>query len=91
MNSRIRIGSRVSTEGWRFDITSADTLVKNRWSYKIFGDQWVDSRVFGSVLGKIGCKWQVKWDIDQDISVFEGVFLQKEDDDIALQKIGTYI
>ena len=43
-NKRIRIGSRVSTEAWRFDHTKVDS---DRWSFKNFGEGWQDARLFG--------------------------------------------
>ena len=58
-NKRIRIGSRVSTEAWRFDHTKVDS---DQWSFKNFGEGWRDARLFGVVMEKIGQKWKVKWD-----------------------------
>ena len=76
-NKRIRIGSRVSTEAWRFDPTKVDS---DRWSFKNFCEGWRDARLFGLVMEKIGQKWKVKWDFDGEISVFETDILFKESD-----------
>ena len=58
--SRIKVGSRVSTEAWRFDQKSAE--LKDRWSYLQFGELWMDARIVGTVEGKTGNRWLVKWE-----------------------------
>lgn len=74
---RITVGSRVSTEAWRFD--SQGTSTSDRWSYIIFGEKWQNARVFGEVTKRIGEKFEVIWDIDGEKSVFEMDCLCKED------------
>lgn len=78
MSKRIRIGSRVSTEAWRFDSIVKEDL--DRWSYKQFGDTWRDARVFGIVVDRVGEKLLVLWDIDEETSLFETSVLTKEED-----------
>lgn len=74
---RIRIGSRVSTEAWRFD--NAKCLrAEDRWSFSKFGEKWPDARVFGTVTGRSGQKFDVKWDIDGETIAFEIDCLFKE-------------
>ena len=85
MSTRIKKGSRVSTEAWRFDQTKIEV---DRWSYKNFGETWQDARIFGTVVDKSGQKWKIKWDIDGEISTFETDKLFKEDD---LPKQGNLI
>ena len=51
MSKRIRIGSRVSTEAWRFEQTKIDV---DRWSYKKFGELWRDARIVGTVIEQSG-------------------------------------
>ena len=84
--NRIKLGSRVSTEGWRFDSPTV-TREEDRWSWKVFG-KWLDSRVYGKVLGKNGGKWQVRCDIDNEVSQMECDFLDKEDDSTLSQVVG---
>ena len=61
--NRITINSRVSTEGWRFD---TDTSDDERLSYLIFGENWRDSRLNGTVKARSGGdKRLVEWDIDK--------------------------
>ena len=50
--SRIKIGSRVSTEAWRFDKNSS--VLEERWSFLNFGERWLGSPVVGTVDGKSG-------------------------------------
>ena len=78
MSRRIRIGSRVSTEAWRFDSLVPDD--SDRWSFKQFGDTWRDARVFGTVVDRVGEKLLVLWDIDKETSLFETSVLTKEED-----------
>lgn len=73
---RIKRGSRVSTEAWRFDRKHQD--IKDRWSYSQFGEAYLDSRCFGSVERKEGEKWVIHWDIDGSLMAFESTFLQLE-------------
>ena len=75
MSKRIRIGSRVSTEAWRFEHTKIDV---DRWSYRKFGELWRDARIVGTVIEQSGGKWKVKLDIDGEISNFETNQLFKE-------------
>ena len=77
MSKRIRIGSRVSNEAWRFEQTKIDV---DRWSYKKFGELWRDARIVGTVIEQSGGKWKVKLDIDGEISNFETNQLFKEGD-----------
>ena len=85
--SRIKLGSRVSTEGWCFDSPTV-TLHEDRWSGKFFGNKWLDSRVYGTVLRKNGRKWQVKWHIENEVSQMECDFLEKEDYTTPAQVLG---
>ena len=55
---RIKIGSRVSTEAWRFDIKH--TVTEEHWSFLTFGEKWLDSRVIETVEGKSGNRWVVR-------------------------------
>ena len=80
---RIKIGSRVSTEAWRFD-QKVDNL-KDRWSYIHFGKVWRDARVLGSVKDKSGNRWLVQWDIDQETVSWESDYLFQEPDNTPLQ------
>ena len=80
---RIKIGSRVSTEAWRFD--RKELVVEERWSFLHFGQEWLDSRVIETVDGKSGNKWLVRWDIDQEVSSWETECLFKKDDNTPLQ------
>ena len=75
MSKRIKIGSRLSTEAWRFDQTKVDS---DHWSFKQFGETWQDARLYGTVVEKAGEKWKIKWEIDGEISVFETDNLFKE-------------
>ena len=81
--SRIKLGSRASTEAWRFDRTCNNE--KDRWSYSIFGENWGDGRVCGIVLSKEGEKWRVKWDLDNEESTWETQFLHKESGNVPPQ------
>ena len=45
--SRIKVGKRVSTEAWRCDVSNAND--EARWSYGVFGENWHDARIFGTV------------------------------------------
>ena len=85
--SRIKLSSRVSTESWHFDSPTV-TIEEDKWSWKVFGKKWLDSRVYGTVLGKNGRKWQVKWDIDNEVSQMECNFLEKKDDSTPSQVLG---
>ena len=82
--SRIKLGSRVSTEAWRFDQKNVNKL-EDRWSYLHFKSLWRDARLFGTVKGKSGNRWLVQWDIDQQIASWETDYLFKEVDDTPLQ------
>lgn len=73
--SRIKLGSRVSMEGWCFHSPTV-TIHEDRLSWKVFGKKSLDSRVYGTVLGKNGGKWQVMWDIDNEVSQMECNFLE---------------
>ena len=83
MSCRTKIGSRVSTKAWRFDTASGKSI--HRWSYKIFGEKWMDCHVIGTVGGKQGSKWTVIWDIDGEETAFNNEYLQKENDTIPTQ------
>ena len=75
---RIKIGSRVSTEAWRFDQNCEKE--SDRWSFKHFGVDWRDARAFGVVVGRSSQKFLIKWDIDGDETGFETESLHKEPD-----------
>ena len=57
--TRVKLGSRVSTEGWHFDSPTV-TIDEDRRSWKVFGNKWLESTVYGPVLGKNGGKWQIR-------------------------------
>ena len=75
---RIKIGSRVSTEAWRFDQNCEKE--SDLWSFKHFGVDWRDARAFGVVVGRISQKFLIKWDIDGDLTGFETESVHKEPD-----------
>ena len=83
---RITIGSRVSTEAWRFDDSKCKNVM-DRWSYGKFGDNWQNARVFGKVVGSLGQKLQIQWDIDNEIIAFEKDWLFKEDDNVPVESL----
>ena len=56
--ARIKTGSRVSIEAWRFDRNSV--ALKERWWYLQFEGSWGDTRVIGTVKEKSGNWWLVK-------------------------------
>ena len=57
--NRIALNSRASTEGWRFDDAALDD--KQRRSYLMFGENWRDSRLHGTVKARGGGeKWSVE-------------------------------
>ena len=49
---RIKVGSRVSTEAWTFDNKNVE--LEERWSFTQFGEQYLDARCYGTVIGKEG-------------------------------------
>ena len=73
---RIKVKSRVSTEAWQFDGTVESP--NKRWSYAQFGENWADSRIFGTVIGRAGSKWVVQWDIDSSQTTCETDYLLLE-------------
>ena len=83
--ARIKTGSRVSTEAWRFDRKSV--ALEERWSYLQFGKSCVDARVIGTVMEKSGNRWLIKWDLDEETVSWEMEYIFKEDDDTPLQGI----
>ena len=83
--ARIKIGSRVSTEAWRFD--KEPVAFQEWWPYLRFGEPWVEARVIRTVKEKSGNWWLVKWEIDEETVSWETEFLLKEDDEIPLQGI----
>ena len=86
MSGRIHIGSYVSTEAWRFDVKGIPD--EDKWSFKQFGSDWIDGRVYGKVTGRNEGKCDVKWDIDGREFAFESDVLQKESDGInSVQRI----
>ena len=86
MSGRIHIGSYVSTEAWRFDIKGIPD--EDKWSFKQFGSDWIDGRVYGKVTGRNEGKCDVKWDTDGREFAFESDILQKESDGInSVQRI----
>ena len=78
--SRIKLGSRVSTEAWCFDRTCNNE--KDHWPYSIFGENWREGRVCGIVLSKECEQWRVKWDLDNEESTWETEFLHKESENV---------
>ena len=75
---RITVGARVSTECWRFD--GKCKVLENRWSYSIFGEDWVDGRLKGTVKARAGGnRWLVKWDIDDSETEISTENLVNED------------
>ena len=76
---RIAVGSRVSTEAWRFDQKEHKHKEEDRWSYSHFQGKWRDARVYGTVESRGGGdKWEVLWDIDQSLSSMRTDHLQIE-------------
>ena len=75
--SRIKLSSRVSTESWHFDSPTV-TIEEDKWSWKVFGKKWLDSRVYGTVLGKNGRKWQVKWDLTMRCHKWNATFWKRK-------------
>ena len=83
MSKRIKAGSRVSSEAWRCDLaTQSET---DRWSYKVFGDQWRDARIIGTALKPNGNYWSVQWDIDGQTTLINGANLVHEEDNVQIQ------
>ena len=81
--SRIKHGSRVSTEAWRF--YTKGVANEHCWSYLQFGGKWMDSQVYGTVISRSGDIWTVYWDINSEEIFLESDFIQKEQDDLPLQ------
>ena len=82
--NRIALNSRVSTEGWRFDDSALDE--KQRWSYLMFGENWRDSRLHGTVKARGGGdKWSMEWDIDKATRKISTEYLQKEPNSLPIQ------
>ena len=73
--SRIKCGSRVSTEALRLDTKD---VANKHWSYLQFGGKWMDSQAYRTVINKSGDKWTVCWDIDNEEILLESDFLQKK-------------
>ena len=65
---RITIKSRVSTEAWRFDKQRIKR--EDCWQYTVFGEEWTNARVYGTVAQQVGEKFEILWDIDDERSVF---------------------
>ena len=60
---RIKVGTNVSTECWRFDGRHKNP--GDRWSYHKFGENWADVRLAGVVKARAGGnRWLVKWTYD---------------------------
>ena len=64
---RITIDSRVSTEAWCFD--DIKKKEEERWSFPVFGEDYKNARVYGTVTGRSGQKFKVKWDVNGGESV----------------------
>ena len=78
---RIKVGSRVTTEAWRFDKDK-----KKRWSEEVFKDGWKNARVNGTVVMKSGTHhWNILWDIDGSESSLPTDVLQHECSDLPTQ------
>ena len=86
---RIKVGSRVSTEAWRFDNKNVE--LEERWSFTQFGEQYLDARCYGTVIGKKGEKWNVEWKIDKSEMAFESRYLQWEVDEEQVILIRIYL
>ena len=77
---RIAVGSKVSTEAWRFD--GNHEKVEDRWSFRKFGRSFMDARVYGKVEGRGNAGyWNVKWEIDDSLYPMHTDYLQKEPDE----------
>lgn len=72
---RIKPMTRVSTEAWRFDDLRLD--IRDRWSFGQFGDNHMNTRVFGTVQKKCGGMWKVVWD-DGESTTIRGDYLTNE-------------
>ena len=75
---RITIKSRVSTEAWHFDKQQIKKV--DRWSYTVFGEEWTNVKVYGTVVQQVGEKSEILWDIDGERSVFGSDHLCIEED-----------
>ena len=49
------------------------------WSYIVFGEEWTNVKVYGTVVQQVGEKFEVLWDIDGERSVFGSDHLCIED------------
>ena len=85
MGKRIKVNSRVSTEAWRCDIPKSEETA--RWSYSIFGKEWRDARIIGTVKEKVGIKWFVVWEIDGEEATFDSENLLIELDTAPKQSL----
>ena len=75
---RITIKSRVFTEARHFD---KERIKKdNRWLYIVFGKEWTNARMHGTVVQRVGEKFEILWDIDGESSVFGSDHLCIEED-----------
>ena len=75
---RIRIGTNVSTECWRFD--RKHKVPEDRWSWKEFGENWVDVRLKGTVKARAGGnRWLVEWHYDNTEKEISTEYLVNED------------
>ena len=68
--------TRVSTEAWRFDDLTLD--ICDRWSFGKFGDNHMNTSVFGTAKKKCGEMWKVVWD-DGETTTIRGDFLTNAD------------
>ena len=75
---RISITPRVSTEAWCFDMLHIKK--EDHWSYIVFGEEWTNARVYGTVVQQVGEKFEILSDIDGERSVFGSDHLSIEED-----------
>ena len=79
---RIKVGTHVSTECWRFD--RKHEVREDRWSWKKFyskfGENWLDVRLTGVVKARAGGnRWLVEWDHDNTEMEISSEYLVNED------------
>ena len=77
--TRIKVGSKVSTQACRFDHPHT-TIENQRWSYKVFGPAWKDARMYGTVQAFKEGRWEVLWHYDNELMTIESRHLVKLDD-----------
>ena len=81
---QITVNSRVSTECYRLNKDTGNC--KNRCSFFMFGDDWWNRRVYGTVKSRAGKgKWFGEWNVDKTNTELSTGYLCKEDDLLPLQ------